>query len=176
MNPHLYTPDEEGVETPLFSLPGTILDGGFEIQELLRSETYASVFRIRILGDRYTEAEVMFFDLNEREAAAQIDCWRMSKALRSPHLNAPLSFGTRRLPENAIPYVVLVKADETLAGVIRERPLQAGEASDAMLSVARALVDLHDSGFIHGFVSPEHILSIGQDIKLSGFTTRPVGS
>ena len=176
MNSHLYTAAEDGVETPFSSLPGTVLDGGYEVQDLLRSEPHASVFRVRKLGDRYTQAEVTFFGLDERESAVQIECWRTAKNLSSPHLNAPLSFGTRTVGETMIPYVVLTKADETLAGVILERPLEAAEASEAMLNAARALVDLHTSGLIHGCVSPEHILSIGEDIKLSGHTARPAGT
>ncbi|HEX4748706.1 MAG TPA: hypothetical protein VH302_04110 [Bryobacteraceae bacterium] len=176
MNPQLYTPNDGAVDTPWTFLAGTILDGGYEIKELLHAEHGKSVFRVRILGDRDTNATVTFLALNEQETAEQLAIWQSTKVLRSPTFSAPLSFGTHVLGDSTVPYVVLVRADETLAGVLRERPLEAEEASETLLSIARALAHLHRNGLIHGFVSPEHVLAIGQDIKLSGHTARAINT
>ncbi|MFL6452103.1 MAG: protein kinase domain-containing protein [Bryobacteraceae bacterium] len=157
------------------SLSGKILEGGFELKDLIEADETRAVFRVRVLGDRELVATALFRRLEPAGAERQVELWQTVRELRDVHLNYPLGSGTAELNGSRAAYVVLRQPDESLAGVLRERPLTPAEMKDALLNVAKGLEVLHLNGLVHGNVSPEQIVAIGDTIRLSGEGVRAAG-
>ena len=67
------------------------------------------------------------------------------------------------------------RADEALSGVLRERALTPAEATDVLLSVSAGLEALHVHGLVHGCLSPEQVLAVGDAIQLPITCIRQAG-
>ena len=150
------------------SLSGRILEGGFELKDLIEADENRALFRVRVLGDRELVATGLFRRADPTSADRQVELWQTVRELRDPRLNSPLGCGTTDLNGSRTVYVVLRQPDETLAGVLRERPLTPAEMKDALLNIAKALEVLHLNGLVHGNLSPAHVVAIGDSIRLSG--------
>ena len=148
-------------------LPGTILDGGYELEELLEADGKRARFKIRVLGDRTIEAFASLFPADGTEAQEQVEAWDLLRRIPHPNVSKPFAAGRRELDGAGIVYVVLRKPDEALSGVLQERALTGEEASEVLLSGARGLEHLDRHGLVHGSVSPEQVLAVGDSIQLS---------
>jgi hypothetical protein len=148
-------------------LPGTILDGGYEMQELLEADERKARFKIRVLGDRTIDAFASFFPVSGTAAQEQIEAWELLRRVPHANVSKPLAAGRRELDGAEVVYVVLRNADETLNGVLGERALKAEEATEVLLNGARALEHLSRHGLVHGSLSPEQVLAVGDSIQLS---------
>lgn len=157
------------------SLSGRILEGGFELKDLIEADETRALFRVRVLGDRELVATGLFRRTDPTSADRQVDLWGAVRGLRDVHLNSPLGCGTTELNGSRIAYVVLRQPDESLAGVLRERPLTPAEMKDALLNIAKGLEVLHLNGLVHGNLSPSQVVAIGDTIRLSGEGVRAVG-
>ncbi len=158
------------------TLSGRILEGGYEIQELLEADGPRAAFKIRVLGAHGTNAYVDLFQVNATAAQEQMDAWTAAKELKHANLNTPLSFGWTQLDGADLIYVVLSRADELLSGVLRERALNSKETGDLLKSLVAGLQYLHGHGFVHGCVSPEQVLAMGESIKLSTVCIRRINT
>jgi serine/threonine protein kinase len=157
------------------SLSGTILEGGYELQDLLQANDTEAHFKVRVLGDRELECVALMFLLPEAEAERQVELWQGTRALRHPNLRAPMGAG--RLPVDGVSaaYVVIRRADESLSAVLSERALSVEETGEALTSVLRALEALHINGLTHGCVSPDVVLAVGDSIQLPAECVRVTG-
>jgi hypothetical protein len=157
------------------ALQGKILDGGYEIAECLLTSSESASFRIRVLGDRSTHAVVNVFTPNAAPLEQYL-LWQEALELRHPQISSPISVGRLEWEGASYPYVVLHKADENLAGVIRDRALTTGEAREVLRSVGAGLEYLHANGFVHSALSPEHVLALGDAIRISSTTIRRINT
>lgn len=148
-------------------LPGTILDGGYEMQELLDADARRARFKIRVLGDRTIDAFASFFPIGETAAQDQIEAWDLLRRIPHPNVGKLYAAGRRELDGTEVIYVVLRKPDETLDGALRERPLAPEEAAEVLLAGARALEHLDRHGLGYTAVSPEQVQAFGDSIQLS---------
>jgi serine/threonine protein kinase len=157
------------------ALQGKILDGGYEISECLLSSSESASFRIRVLGDRSLHPVVNVF----RPEAAPLEqylLWQEAMELKHPNLSTPISVGRLDWESASYPYVVLHKADENLAGVIRQRALTAAEAREVLRNVGAGLEYLHANGLVHSALAPEHVLALGDAIRISSTSLRRINT
>ncbi len=157
------------------SLSGTILEGGYELQDLLEATDAKARFKVRVLGDRELESVAFLFQIPDSEIGRQIEIWQNVRMLRHPNLSAPLGAGRVQLDSVPLAYVVLRRADEALGAVLRERSLSREETGEAFTSAARALEALHLNGWVHGCLSPDLVLAVGEHIQLPGECVRTAG-
>ena len=164
--------EQTHVEPNWAVLPGAILDGGYQLEELLEADPSQAAFRVRVLGDRSIEAVATFFRAPAESGEEQIEIWTAMKELRSANLNAPLASGRREVDGNGVVYVVMRRPDERLSAVLTDRALTPEEARELFLSVSAGLAKLHENGLVHGCVAPEEVLAIGDSIVLSSECVR----
>ncbi len=157
------------------SLSGTILEGGYELQDLLEAGDTDARFKVRVLGDRELDSVAAIFPLPDGDIDRQVELWRNVKMLRHPNLSGPLGAGRLQLDGVPAAYVVVRRADETLHTVLTERALTAEEAGETLMSAARALEALHLNGLVHGCVAPELVLAVGDSIQLPAECARTAG-
>ncbi len=157
-------------------LHGTVLEGGYEVQELLAADQNARSFKIRVLGDGSVPALMKVFSAEGARADEQIALWNSAKDLRHPNLITPLAAGRMEVKGGKVIYVILPRADEVLESALLQRPLGTDEAGELLLNASQALEYLHTQGFVHGCVSPQQVLAVGESVKLSTETIRRIGS
>ncbi len=149
------------------ALSGTLLPGGYEIGEIIEADIHRARFHVRVLGDWSAKAIIDAFNASGPRAEEQIAVWMAAKELRDGPVSSPLSAGQFEHANTALIYAVFPAADETLAGVLRERALAVDEAREALSSLLRALEYLHARGWVHGHLSPEQVLAFGDSIRIS---------
>jgi hypothetical protein len=158
--------DQVQTETNWTSLKGTVLSGGYELQDFLEGEPASASFKVRVLGDRFLQATAKFFHIEPGKIERQLAVWETTRLLRHPNLLGPLGSGRVEDAAGPLVYVVVTRADESLGGVIPERALTPEEAGEVLTAAVRGLNELHLQGYVHGCVSPEQILAVGDLIKL----------
>jgi serine/threonine protein kinase len=87
--------------------------------------------------------------------------------LRHPNLLEIFDSGEMAADSGTWVYLVTAKPDENLAGVLRERALDATETRQMLDSVLAALSFLHERGYVHGGIRPTEVLACGDQVKLS---------
>lgn len=148
-------------------LQGTVLEGGYQLESILSADAVGATFKVRVLGDASANAIAKLFGMDQANAAEQAAIWESTRELDGTNLLIPLGAGQTQVDGATAAYLVVRRADEVLDTVIRERPLNNEEAGEVLLAAIRGLDKLHSHGFVHGSVSPEHIVAIGDAIKLS---------
>jgi hypothetical protein len=156
-------------------LQGTILEGGYQLETILAAEESVATFKVRVLGDSSANAFAKLFVAEAGEAEEQADAWESTRRCKDQHLATPLGAGQTQVEGATLAYVVLRRPDETLDAAVRERALSKEEAGDVLLALIRGLDDLHSQGLVHGCVSPEQIIALGDSIKLSTECVRRAG-
>ncbi len=169
-------PSETTTSTPNWTaLQGRVLDGGYEISECLLTNPASATFRIRVLGDRSALVLVNIFTA-EAAPLEQYLLWQEALDLRHPNVSTPITVGRLNWDGASYPYVLLRKADENLAGVLGERALTPAETREVVRGVGAGLEYLHASGFVHAALSPEHVLAVGDTIRISSTSIRRINT
>jgi serine/threonine protein kinase len=101
--------------------------------------------------------------------------WERAAQLAHPGLTRIFDGGTCRLDDLEVEYVVMEYAEENLADVLSQRPLEAGEAREMLEPLLDTLAGVHAHGYVLGHLKPSNILSVGDQVKLAGDGLRPVG-
>ncbi|MBV9677659.1 MAG: hypothetical protein JO185_15075 [Acidobacteriaceae bacterium] len=158
------------------SLSGKILEGGYELQDLLEATDKSARFKVRVLGDRELDSVALVFPLPEADIDRQVELWQNTRMLRHPNVSGPLGAGRLQLDDISAAYVVVRRADEALGAVLRERALTGEETGEALISVTRALEALHINGWAHGCLSPDVVLAVGDFIQLPAECARVAGT
>lgn len=169
-------PDFTPVPLSWTDLVGTILPGGYELKELIEADDAEAQFRVRVLGDRDIDAVGQFIQASPVETDRQVTAWELMREQRHPNLTLPLGAGSWDRQGTELGYLILRRADETLDGVLRERALTAPETTEVVHSIAKGLEALHLNGLVHGTLSPEQVLAVGDQIQLSVTGLRRAGT
>ena len=149
------------------ALSGTVLPGGYELAEILEADAQKARFRIRVLGDWSANAYLDAFSASGPKAQEQVILWLAAKELCHINLNSPLAAGQLEEQQAELIYVVATRPDDTLAGLLRDRAATVEEAREILTSLQSALAHLHGHGWVHGHLSPEQVLAVGDSIQIS---------
>jgi eukaryotic-like serine/threonine-protein kinase len=162
------TPIQQRTNYPnLMSLQGTTLGGAYLLGQCLGADERTVMFKAQVKAGTPTSAIVKIYRAEPSVAEEQIALWEEIKKLEHLNLAAILGAGRTQLQEHELIYVAVERADEMLDKILRDRPLDAEEAGELVVSICRGLECLHAAGFVHGFLSPEEVLGVGDAIKLS---------
>jgi hypothetical protein len=149
---------------PLWNeIEGEILDDNLPLQKLLRSEGRTAWFATT--GADGQPAVVSVFEaLNDEDSALA----RVQTAARVGHPNLLIirRTGSTRIGGDPYVYAVMERFDQTLAEVLRERPLTPDETREVTESLLSALETVEGAGLYHGHVDSAGVLGVGDNIKL----------
>ena len=157
------------------SLSGVILDGGYELKEVLDGRDDGAKLRVRILGSGGKTGIAYFLHLDSAAADDQFDIWQTLRDAPHPNLSRPITLGRREVAGYYTIYFLLADADEKLASVVPERPLEWEEAAEVLHSCEKGLAHLHAHGLIHGSLSPETVEAVGYSVQLNTENVRRLG-
>ncbi|MGH9584084.1 MAG: protein kinase domain-containing protein [Bryobacteraceae bacterium] len=154
---------------------GTVLEGGYQLEDMIAADAEFAAFRVRVLGDAWLDVVAHFYACEARAAEEQVAVWQILRQLRHRNLNTPLDSGQKEWDGRVAAYVVLKRTEERLSGVLEERALRPAEAGEVLTSLSRALAALHEHGLVHGCIAPEHVLGTEDAILLSTECVRREG-
>jgi hypothetical protein len=96
--------------------------------------------------------------------AAPLDLWHRTRQLRHPNLLELLDYGQTEIASEAVSYAVFEAPDDSLSGA---GPLNEAEAREVLEAAIDALRYLHAQGLVIGALDAEHVVAVGDRIKLS---------
>jgi hypothetical protein len=149
---------------PLWNeIEGEVLDNNLPLQKLLRSEGRTAWFATTD-ADGQPAVVSVFEALNDEDTALE----RLETAARVQHANllAIRRTGSARIAADPYVYAVMEPFDQTLAEVLRERPLTPEETRDVAESLLSALETVESAGLYHGHVDSAGVLGVRDSIKL----------
>jgi eukaryotic-like serine/threonine-protein kinase len=148
---------------PLWNeIEGQTLDS-LTLNKLLRSEGRIAWFST--IGSSGEPAVLSVFEaLNDEEAVeARL---RAAARVEHPGLLVIRKVGAGRLEDESLVYALMEPFDQTLAEVLRERPLTPDETREIAESLLSALEAVESAGLHHGHVDASGVLGVGDNIKL----------
>jgi hypothetical protein len=98
--------------------------------------------------------------------------WSAAARISHPSIVRTYEAGRGELDGSPFVYTVTERPDDSLAEVIRSRPLRPEEARPVIEATLGALEYLHSQGSIHRHISPDNIVAVGNHVKLSPWTIR----
>jgi serine/threonine protein kinase len=158
------------------SLEGKTLDNDYVLGQCLGADEHRVVFKAQMKAGDSASAVVKLYRATPHTSDEQIALWESIRDLRHPNLMAILGTGRTKLEGQDLVYVAVEAAQERLDSIVRERPLDTTESGELVMSMCRGLEGLHEAGFVHGLLSPEHVLAVNDAVKLSTDGIRRVGS
>jgi len=147
---------------------GEVADGRFPLERFLGRGANGAVFLTRTASGE--AATIKLIPASPEQAGNLVDRWRRAAGLDHPHLMQIFASGTWRRAGTLLAYVVSEYAEENLATVLDERPLESGEVLPA---IADTLVFLHARGYALGGLKPSNVFAVGDTLKLSSDTVAP---
>lgn len=115
-------------------------------------------------------------ELDADAASALVRNNRSAMALEHPHLLRLYAAGQDSADGVTRAWVVMERADESLAGVLVERALSEDEVGEMLRPAVAALAYLHKNGYAHGALRPSNVLAVGNQLKLSSDNAVPVSA
>jgi TonB family protein len=136
---------------------------GIALLRLLGGDSSSAVFLAERAGER---CAIKLVPTEDVAAQLPLSRWEQASKLSHPHLTRILQWGGGRLSGVSLVYVAMEFAEEELSSV--DRPLTPKEARETLTPTVKALAYLHAKGFAHGRIKPSNILSVGDELKISG--------
>ncbi len=154
---------------------GRVIDGRFPLIEWLGSTDQAGVFRTELEEPQARRAVIRLVPADQEVSEERLREWAEAAALSHPHLMRIWDSGRAQVGGIDLLYVVTEYAEESLAEVIPERPLSAGEVRVMLPPVLDALSYLHAQGLVHGHIKPSNIMVVEDRLKLPVESVRRAG-
>ncbi len=145
---------------------GRVVDERFPLLEWLGGSGQAGVFRTELQGPQPQTAVIRLVSADSESADSLLDVWASAAKLSHPHLMRIFGSGRVRFDDIDMLYVVTEYAEESLAQIIPERPLTAGETREMLVPVLDALTHLHADGLVYGRLKPSNIMVVADQLKL----------
>jgi hypothetical protein len=145
---------------------GVSLPGDLILEQWLGGDESAAFFKTAPAPDG-RQSIVKLVPEASGDAKAQLDLWHRTRQLRHPNLLEILDCGRADLAGEIVLYAVFESPDDTLASALAQAPLTRQEAREVLDAVLGALRYLHAQGLAIGALDPDHILAVGERIKLS---------
>jgi TonB family protein len=151
---------------------GQVVAGRFKLSAYLGQSEHGRVFATEHNGQL---AAIKLIGAEEKQLEAYLLRWEQAVNSSHPNLVQLFQAGRCRIEGRALAYVVMERADETLAEILPQRALTPGEASEMLPPILEALAYLHGHGFAHGSMKPANILALGDRVKISSDAICPLG-
>ncbi len=148
-------------------LEGVYLAGKYGLDRYLGSEPDGAFFRTTFGPDQRPAALKLIPASESANGDDQLALWRKVAALSHPNVLALLDYGRTEAAGEAFLYAVFEYPDDNLAGALANGPLSAQEVYDVMKAAEDATRYLHQRGLVHTAVDADHVVAVGDLIKLT---------
>jgi TonB family protein len=143
---------------------GRIVNGKFPLRYLGCSEQSA-VYLTELEG---APVAIKLIPADSPQASMRIARWKLAGRLSHPNLVRLFETGLWHADnEQDMLFAVMEYCEESLAGVLRQRPLTSAETREMLVPALDALNYLHSQDILHGQVKPPNIMAMADQLKLS---------
>ncbi|HYL74977.1 MAG TPA: TonB family protein [Bryobacteraceae bacterium] len=146
---------------------GEVVDGKLLLQEYLGGDDSQGVFLTAFGEPEPRKAAIKLIREEPQGSKRRLQHWKLAEKLDHPHLMRLFASGRVELRGEAMLYVVMEHAEESLSEVIPHRALTAAEAREMLEPTLSALAYLHSEGFVHGHLKPSNILAVDGRLRIS---------
>lgn len=154
----LITPTEEKTIESEFRL-------GAIVRRKVGCSTYETAFEKK--GEPPRAAVIKICEVEESLLASTVARWKSVMELDHPNLLGLYAAGASRMEGLPVAYLVMERADESLAGVLARRALTVEEVREMLDPALSALEHLHKNGYAHNGLKPANIFAVGDRLKLA---------
>ncbi len=158
------------------SLEGKTLDEKYVLGKFLEADESQVVFKAQVKSGSPSTATVKVFKTGRGSSEEQVALWKAIQEVKHPNLRAILGAGQTSIEGEDLIYVALEQPEEQLDKILQERALDTEEAGELVTSLSGGLEALHAAGFVHGSLSPEQVVGVGDAIKISTDGAHRAGS
>jgi eukaryotic-like serine/threonine-protein kinase len=144
---------------------GVSVDGAYTLEQCIRHDR-AGAFFAALTGDGERLLMKLMLD-QDPEAERQFATWQRSRHLRHANLLYLRDVGRAELAGIGYIYAVFEYPDDVLAPALEQGPLSEQETRGVLEAVLAGLRYLHGQGLIHGAVDTDHIVAVGEKVKLA---------
>ena len=145
---------------------GVSLSGDYTLERWLGGDDSAAYFQTSLAsGGR--RAVVKLVPEAVLDGATPLGLWHRTRQLRHPNLIELLDCGRAGHRGEVVLYALFESPDDTLAAALSRSPLNRQESREVLDSVIEALRYLHAQGLVLGALDPDHVVAVGDRIKLS---------
>jgi TonB family protein len=153
---------------------GHLVNGVFRLGRYLGGTEHSGVF-LSLFGEREpVEVALKLIPVTPAGGQTQLSHLRAAAGLSHPQLIRLLQTGRCELDGQSYLYIVMEYADQSLAQLLRKRPLTEDEAREMLGPMLEALAFLHGRNLVQGQLKPANILAVGDHLKLASDTVRPI--
>ena len=145
---------------------GVSLPGEYTLEQWLGGDDNAAFFLTSPAADG-RRAVVKLIPAEVGQSAAQLDLWQRTRQLRHANLIELFDCGRADHAGEIVLYAVFESPDETLASALSRSPLTPQESREVLDSVLASLRYLHKQGLVLGTLDADHVVAVGDLIKLS---------
>jgi hypothetical protein len=145
---------------------GVSLSGDYTLEQWIGGDDSAAFFRTAPAPNG-RRAVVKLVPEAAVDGTATLDLWHRTRQLRHPNLIELLDCGRADRGGEIVLYAVFESPDDTLAAALSRSPLNPQESREVLDSVLDALRYLHAQGLVLGALDPDHIVAVGDRIKVS---------
>ncbi len=156
-------------------LEGVYLAGEYGLQQCLGSDRDAAFYQTTF-GPDQRRAVLKLTPEDASTGEEQLARWRAAFELSHPNLLALLDCGRAAAGGDSYLYAVFEYPDDSLAKALAGGLLSEEETREVLTAVLAALRYLHDQDMVHAAVDADHVVAVGDRIKLASDTVRRAGS
>jgi len=154
---------------------GRTVNGTFPLRRFLGSSNHSSVFLTESTVEGFLNAAIKLMPVDPARSQQQLWQWKTAATFSHPHLMRLLDSGQCELDGEALLYVVMEYAEESLSQILPYRALGPDEVQELLVPTLDALAFLHRENWIQGQLKPSNFLVVNDHLKLAIDTIRPVG-
>jgi eukaryotic-like serine/threonine-protein kinase len=147
-----------------------IVAGTYRLGRLLTGSDKIAIYETEY-GEARRPAWIELRRGDTPDAEHRLGLWRETLKLTQndsqPNLIRLYTTGASALNELPVIYLVMERADDSLAGVLNDRALSEEETREMLEPTLSALRFLHKNGYVHGGLDSSNVLAIGESLKLS---------
>lgn len=151
------------------NLSGSVLGGRYVLNQLVSAGELSATFLTKLPDDdRAAIAETVASE--SPNSGTQLRSWSLAQGLAHSHLVRVFDAGEESLEHGKFIYAVKDRPEESLADVLKTRPLTTEEARQVVEAALLCLQYLHAKGCVHGAVKPSNIVAVDDTVKLGADT------
>jgi len=144
---------------------GLSLGGVYTLEHWIRGDGAGSFFAARTgEGERLL---VKVAPDSGQAAEDQLALWQRARQLRHAHLLYVRDAGRTEIGGAGYVYGVFENPDEVLSSAIEQEPLSREDTRTVLEAALSALRYLHSQGLVHASVDAQHVVAVGETVKLT---------